>query len=122
MMKRYPFLICLSLFFFSLGLLVLDISTDVKLVWVLYHTEIQETNTYELSHVTSQVPIFYKDLIGRTPNFKNVFFGFTLFVIIIPIAGYFVSWLISNKMGFATLKNKVILFSLLLGILVLIKK
>ncbi len=115
MMKRYPFLICLSLFFFSFGLLVLDISTDVKLVWGLYHTEIEKMEAKDYIFGNNHV---IRDLL----HFKNVLLGLTLFAIIIPIAGYFVSWLISNKMGFATLKNKVILFSLLLGILVLIKK
>jgi hypothetical protein len=132
MMKRYPFLICLSLFFFSLGLLVLDISTDVKLVWDLYHTELKKMNITEaevedeaiyeahhVTHVTSQLQNFYKNLIGRIPNIENFLLGFTLFTIILPMIGYFVSWLISNNMGFATLKSKV--FFLTLAIMLNIK-
>jgi hypothetical protein len=122
LVKGYPLLTCLSLFIFSFGLLVFDISTDVKLVWEFYHADIElvaeevyKVNSDEIAQdevqpVSSQLPNFYKFLLGGGKKIRNALLGLTLFAIIMPLVGYFVSWLTSNNLGFVTLKNKVIRF------------
>jgi hypothetical protein len=112
MMKRHPFLICLSLFIFSFGLFVFDISTDVKLVWELYQLNIlpEKEKWGTKSDFSYLVFNAARHVSAQNENFDvtNALFLLTCLAVILPMAGYFVSWLTAdNDLGFGRLKKKV---------------
>jgi hypothetical protein len=122
MKKRYPFLICFNLFIFSFGLLVLDIFTDVKLVLELYQLKNLPDfkNRYRygdfdltnyLRHYNSKnnfIKVVQSAKDRRNVDLPLTLFWLTFLAVILPTAGYCVSWLTAdNELGFCSMKKKV---------------
>ena len=116
LLKSKAFWICFIPFIFKFGLLVLDVSTDVMLVWELKQNYTQSTSHSCLRNITEinkkEFQTIGAWLFGGLSqqffeNYLESVFWATLLAVILPFVGYFGLWVIDDNLGFSALKKEV---------------